>query len=305
MTRHRFVVLGCVVLVWSALAPEAAAQQQGDRERESGVDLLVYASQRAGQGLPDDPFSGPVVTNAPFTADAINTTTQVLGDGTRIERSTTTRYYRDREGRVRSEQTILGLGALDPAGGETRTIITVDPDPGDGFVYTLDPVARTARRVGRGNVISWVARPADVTSAAALRLSSTDLRVVTLRASPEAGTPQPPESLGTRQMEGVTVTGRRTKSVIPLGQIGNDRPIEISTERWESPDLRLLVRSLQRDPRTGDVEYRLTNIVRGDPPADLFTIPADYEVIGPTPGVRTGGAGQRSGGGGGARRGGQ
>jgi hypothetical protein len=129
--------------------------------------------------------------------------------------------------------------------------------------------------------------------------------VVTLRASPDAGTPQPPESLGTRQMEGVSVTGRRTKSVIPLGQIGNDRPIEISTERWESPDLRLLVRSLHHDPRTGDVEYRLTNIVRGDPPADLFTIPADYEVIGAAPWVRTGGAGQRSGGGGGARRGGR
>jgi hypothetical protein len=85
------------------------------------------------------------------------------------------------------------------------------------------------------------------------------------------------ELLGTRQFEGVRALGRKT-TTIPTGRIGNDRPIEITDERWESPDLRMLVYLRNSDPRTGVVEYRLTNINRADPPANLFTIPADYTV---------------------------
>jgi hypothetical protein len=119
----------------------------------------------------------------------------------------------------------------------------------------------------------------------AYRLTSADptnttRRRVSISGSEPNGVPQAGESLGTKQMEGVTVIGRRTKSIIPTGQIGNDRPIEITDERWESADLKLLVRSHHHDPRTGDVEYRLTNIVRGEPSPDLFVVPSDYTIIG-------------------------
>jgi len=84
--------------------------------------------------------------------------------------------------------------------------------------------------------------------------------------------------------------GRKVTSTIAAGQIGNDRPIEITDERWESAELRMLVYSRSSDPRTGVVEYRLTNINRSEPPADLFTIPADYTVVEPAePGARGGG----------------
>ena len=74
-------------------------------------------------------------------------------------------------------------------------------------------------------------------------------------------------------------------ATIPIGQIGNDRPIEITDERWESPDLKVLVLSRHHDPQTGDVEYRLTNISRGEPPPDLFMVPADYTVLAGGPSV--------------------
>ena len=113
---------------------------------------------------------------------------------------------------------------------------------------------------------------------------------------PGTGGKQTEESLGTRQIEGVRATGRKTTNIIPTGQIGNDRPIEITDERWESPDLKLLLYSRYSDPRTGVVEFKLTNISRVEQPADLFTVPSDYTVVEPgVGGLRTGGAGARGG----------
>jgi hypothetical protein len=247
-----------------------------------------------------------VVPNAPFSAEAVTTVTQVLADGTRIEQSTTAKFYRDSSGRVRREQTILGLAALDPTAA-SRTVITIVPDPGDARAYTLDPVNRTAQQASRSAAVAGISTAGGVYYLRTLEngpvtIASGDLtarRVTRIEGSMVvAGGPvaQPEESLGTKQVEGVMAVGRKAKSVIPTGQIGNDRPIEITDERWESPELRLLVKSHHHDPRTGDVEYRLTNIVRTEPSADLFVIPSDYQIQGES--GRGGGRGQRSGGGG-------
>ena len=110
------------------------------------TERLVAVTSRLNP-FSSDVLAGPVVTDAPFSADATTTVTQMLGDGTRIEQTTTARFYRDRAGRVRREQTILGLGGLN-AGGNMQTI-TIAPDPTNGTAFTLDPMTRTARRVPR------------------------------------------------------------------------------------------------------------------------------------------------------------
>jgi len=80
------------------------------------------------------------------------------------------------------------------------------------------------------------------------------------------------------------VVGTKRTEVIPVGRIGNDRPIEITDERWESVDLKVLVLSRHHDPRTGDAEYRLTNVSRAEPPRELFQPPSDYTITdGPPP----------------------
>jgi hypothetical protein len=74
--------------------------------------------------------------------------------------------------------------------------------------------------------------------------------------------------------------GTRTTSTIAAGVIGNVLPIDVVTERWYSRDLQMAVLITRRDPRTGESVYRLRNIVRTEPPPDLFTIPSDYQVRG-------------------------
>jgi hypothetical protein len=68
---------------------------------------------------------------------------------------------------------------------------------------------------------------------------------------------------------------------IPAGQIGNELPIKMVSERWFSPELKVLVMSRQSDPRYGETSYRLTNITRGEPLPELFEIPSDFKVIEP------------------------
>jgi hypothetical protein len=79
-------------------------------------------------------------------------------------------------------------------------------------------------------------------------------------------------------MEGLLATGRRDVLTIPAGAEGNDRPVVIISEIWESTDMgiRLLVR--RSDPRTGNIEQRMTNLTRTEPDASLFQVPADYTI---------------------------
>jgi len=77
----------------------------------------------------------------------------------------------------------------------------------------------------------------------------------------------------------LTVTGHKSAATVPTGLVGNDRPMEIIDEQWKSEELHLLVLSKHHDPQTGDVEYRLTNVSRAEPPSHLFTVPSDYTVV--------------------------
>ncbi|HEX3097838.1 MAG TPA: hypothetical protein VHQ02_08975 [Usitatibacter sp.] len=82
-------------------------------------------------------------------------------------------------------------------------------------------------------------------------------------------------SLGTKEMAGLRCDGRSTVWTIPAGQIGNAKPIAITSESWYSPDLQVTVYSRYDDPRTGESIYRLANVKRGEPPAELFKPPKE------------------------------
>jgi hypothetical protein len=259
-TRHRVTRVGVSVCV--AICIPAVASAQWD--------------------VAGGPLTGPPVLDAPFSADATTTLRQTLSDGTRIERVGRARYYRDRAGRVRVEQMIMGLEALHPAA-EGQVRITVQPDPSKQAVFTLDPVTRTANQhsrhmagmtVGGGRTLALPLGTGNF-----LIFHRGDWQVERYGLDSNAVSE---ESLGRRRIAGVDVVGRRITMTLPVGQVGNDRPIEVVDDRWESSELGIVIYSRHSDPRTGTVEYQLTNIRRTEPPADLFRIPADYTVGSPT-----------------------
>lgn len=83
-------------------------------------------------------------------------------------------------------------------------------------------------------------------------------------------------ALPLREIDGVRVNGERTTWTIEAGKVGNEKPIQITREVWTSPELMLTVQSRDFDPRSGEVNYRLQNLRRGEPDAALFKVPADY-----------------------------
>ena len=196
----------------------------------------------------------PIVKGAPYSGEGITIVKATMFDGTRIERSVTAKIYRDSAGRIRREQTVMGLEALDPAT-DVRAMVTII-DPVADVLYTLIPGSRAAQRM----------------SLAVLRGAPAPPPAAAIGQSKE-------QPLGTKDIDGIMAVGRRTITTIPARQVGNDKPIEIIDERWDSPDLKVLVRSLYSDPRSGEIEYRLTKISRSEPMGPLFMIPGDYTII--------------------------
>src|SRR5687768_4066686 len=185
----------------------AGAQQPADRRVR--LQDSARALQTAGGTLTDT-----VVPNAPFSADAVTTVTQTLGDGTKIEQRTTAKWYRDSTGRVRREQTVIGIDRLSPQG-QPQTTITFDSVPSDPTPYVLNPATRTARRTPRG--VQWFDGGVDALLAGiVLRSAAGSVWPAPAAgfgrgqaASVPADVRPVEEQLGTRQTEGVKATGRR------------------------------------------------------------------------------------------------
>jgi len=248
----------------------------------------VHAQQRGTAGVFQRVES--VVKGAPYSADVITESVQMLSDGNRIVNRTTSRAYRDSEGRTRYE---------------TDRPVTPEvaiSDPVAGTSWSLNGETRTARQsplplVFNGNVN----RAGEVTSLNILingQLSSFVARggnggwII----GPGNNEQTTEDKLAARTIEGVRVEGVRRTMTIPVGAIGNERPIVVTSEEWTSPELKVLVLSESNDPRTGTSTYKLVNLRRGDPPATLFQVPTDYTIV-QTPGRGEGRGEGRSGGG--------
>jgi len=219
----------------------------GDR-----MELLGFGGMRGGK----------VVTGVPFSAVATVESKHKLADGTVISHTVQTNLFRDAQGRVRREVTMQGISSA-PGSGNPRSFVVIQ-DPVAGTGYLLRPDQKVANKMPqrkRGGASS----------------DSAD-RAQGKKGGLENGTNVRKDSLGTQTMNGIVAQGTRYTRTIPVGQMGNDKPITITKEEWYSPDLQVMLQIKHSDPFMGDTTYNLANIQRAAPDASLFSVPSDYTV---------------------------
>jgi hypothetical protein len=258
-------------------------------------DHVFFSTRAIGGGFQklDAPVQG-----APYTATITNESVQTLADGNRIVQTSTGTTARDSQGRRRQDAPLPSIGNMTPANAPHLVFIQ---DPVAQVSYTLNLTDKTAMK---GPFLPPPPGAAVATAGAAGAFADRGATVAIRGiAGPATATVlQPPmieiqksailggegqaqtEDLGSKTIEGVLVTGTRTTTTIPAGQIGNDKPLSIVTEVWTSPELKTVVYSKRSDPRMGDQTFQLTNVVRVEPDPTLFTVPADFKVLdGPEP----------------------
>ena len=239
------------------------------------------------------PMETKAVTGSPYSATAITTFTQTLSDGTHITRTIQSQVARDSEGRTRREENITAVGPWSTGGSEQHLVSINDPVAQTHYVLRPEqqvamkgPVPSTLPMPIQGAKIK-LPQPAEE---ARFNVSTSHENVMWMAKEGNlsvAGTVMviggseknaQVEELGDQMIEGVRAHGRREKRTIAAGEIGNDRPIDVSSETWISDELQTIVLSKRSDPRMGDSEYRLTNISRSEPAASLFEVPAGYTM---------------------------
>ncbi len=133
--RHTIAVIGAAL----ALAAPASGQETSAAVvRRMDVEKIQTELARA-------TVESRITRGAPYSGEAVTETIQVLSDGNRIARKSSTRIYRDSEGRTRRENL--------SSNGEVTTINISDP-VGES-TYVLYPQTKVAHRngvimVGRG-----------------------------------------------------------------------------------------------------------------------------------------------------------
>lgn len=229
---------------------EVAASIKEDRRPEDFRPLDSPTAQFIGAEMR---FGDKLTPNAPFSAEIVIENTRRLFDGSTVTKQTKGAIYRDQQGRTRREQPIDNIGGFPvlSENGAPQKLVFINDFPGKAH-YFLDP----NRKIARKNPLPENRPPLD-------EKEPNDAKT---------------ESLGTKTMEGVSVEGTRTTFEIPAGQIGNDKPIAVVSEKWFSPELQVIVYSRHVDPIAGEHIFRLVNIKRSEPSADLFTVPSGFKI---------------------------
>lgn len=224
----------------------------------SGMEMKWFAENLASDQK--------VVTGAPYSASAVTETVQTLADGNHIRHTTTSSIARDSQGRTRREQSMSGLASL--AGNAQLPTLVFIQDPVAKTHYVLEPDSKIARTTPAGAMSAPPPPPP----------GAYQVKVVGKAPLNRDGSDFKKELLGSQVINGVRADGTRITRTIAAGEMGNEKPIEIVTETWYSPELQATVRSKSSDPRIGDITFELQNIDRSEPAASLFTVPADYTV---------------------------
>ena len=226
-----------------------------------------------------DAFGKKPIKGAPFSAKLVFEINQTLANGVRVTKKSAAALFRDIDGRTRQE--FLREGA-------PETVVINDNVA--GVFYHLNMAHHTANKVNlmdeqlhremeeRHQKREHEERRQMEEHHRKHNEGIEKMKGLRLK-RPEFESERKVESLGFQNVEGVQAEGTRVTITVPAETEDNDKPFEIVTEKWYSPELQIVVMGKQTDPRIGETVYRLTNINRSDPARSLFEAPADFTVI--------------------------
>ena len=205
---------------------------------------LGHSPQDATHALRPDGQQGPVL-GKPFSGVETRTTKQMLSDGTPTSKTSTSKIYRDAQGRTRSES------------GSNILIF----DAPNLVNYEISSRGCVKRNVHSGDSVSIIA-------------TETGTWFSSYNDGPAHDNPHVSnEDLGFQTVNGISAQGTRIALTIPATSLGADHDIKVVNERWYSDSLGVLVKSSNVDPRFGSTTYELSNLSMASPDASLFTPP--------------------------------
>lgn len=266
MTKPLCILSAFGVHVLLAQAPTAqyAYQQNGwIGVPGTGATVTVHNLRPDGQ-------TGPVV-GRPFSGAELRHIMQTLADGTHVDHTDASAFYRDAQGRMRSES--------------SRRILIYDPVA--GFTFNLDAAHKTFEkypiRTSTGSTSIAVVGESTWVKSASESGPHQPLDSIRVTAGSQPFHAEPVresvnEELPSQVVNGISAKGSRITITIPAGTFGNDRDVKVVNERWYSDGLQVLVKTINSDPRFGITTYDLTNILQAPPNPALFQVPADYRL---------------------------
>jgi hypothetical protein len=187
---------------------------------------------------------GTIVPGAPFSAGIVTTWERVLPDGKRLHGEAHGNAYRDSQGRTRIESE---PEVPDP---KLKGVVFISfTDPASHSITYLD--LRTKRAIIRG-------LPTAVPTVAAVPTLANPKPPSDPDAPPPLGIvlsserpPQKSEELGSRELEGLTVTGTRVTEAVTSGVMqGGGGTTTVTATTWVSTDLKVAVVTEEEDARS-------------------------------------------------------
>lgn len=252
--------------------------------RQFATAVLLFSAVAACAQL--TPPAVSQVPGVPLSAEFISESHQVLQDGNRITRVMKGRIFRDSAGRTRRE---IAAAVTEPPSGFHVQIRDPIQHALISFCTSSSTPSPCVDRVAHVRQMHFSTPAVSTTQAGppatgdavstrnALPAQSNTPKVVEPRTG-VSSRPTDREDLGSNTIEGFTVHGTKSTRTIPAGAVGNDQPIVIVREVWDSPELSMTLQSETEDPQWGHSSLKVTNIKRSEPDPALFQVPPDYTV---------------------------
>jgi hypothetical protein len=215
------------------------------------------------------PLDVPTIPATPFSAVGITQTIRQTGDGNRFSRISTTRYYRDSQGRTRIERELPRVRLSADAEQTFLQVIEIR-DVVKGELIMLNPQTKTAQTFS-GMQFRTPETPGTPPPIFAVFQNT--------RIAPNDRGWSALVQLGEKSVDGLDAIGTQRAYTVPAGStLGNEKPVTVTVEQWYSPALGMI---LSKRGRSGSAQtdYHLEQIVQGEPDASLFAVPAGYHMV--------------------------